>query len=475
MSARSFFLSFIFITLTALGFSNSTDPDFFWHIKTGELILTSGFPDGDPFSFTKLGSFWHLHEWLSEVLMYYLYVNFPHYVLSGLFAVFIILTFVLVYKRCEEKPYIASFATFITAYVSGISWGVRPQVFNMLGASLFIFVLEKIRKGERGFGSYILLFGSLILWVNLHAGAVLGTFLIMLFTALNFIKPIQNEIRPKLLVAVGLVFISILCLTLSPNGVNSLFYPFETLTSPAMRAYIDEWHSPDFHSDIGMPFYFLLMFTFFILLISRVTPSISDGVLILGSLAQALMSYRNIPFFCICIAPYLSKAIGELFSRRDELASLVNPPPIKETLGVKILFSVLTISFLAYGLNAVIKTYSKESEEITKNFPVEAVAKLKEFSAKRVYNFYSWGGYMIWNELPVLIDGRADMYGDEFFHKYSEVANVKKNAYETLESFKVDYVLFPTESSLVPFLKANGQYEQIYEDKLATILKRKGS
>lgn len=475
MSSRTFFISFIFITLFVLGFNNTTDPDFFWHIKTGKLILDSGIPTGDPFSLTKLGSYWHLHEWLSEVFMYYVYVNYPHWVLSTIFSLFIILTFTFVYKRCEEKPYIACFSTFMTAYVSGISWGVRPQVFNMLGASLFIFVLEKIRKGERGLGAYVLLFAALILWINLHAGAVLGTFLITLYTALSYLKPMQNEERPKLLTAFGIVIICILCLTLSPNGVSSLFYPFETLTSPAMRAYIDEWHSPDFHSEIGMPFYFLLIFTFFILLISRVTPGLLDGILILGSLAQALMSYRNIPFFCICIAPYLSKAIGDLFSRKEELLSLVKPPPIKEILGVKLLFLVLTISFLGYGLNAVRESYSKESEEIAKSFPVDAVAKLRELNAKRIYNFYSWGGYLIWNDFPAFIDGRADMYGDEFFHKYAEVATIKKNAYETLESFKVDYILYPSDSSLIPFLKANGQYEQVYEDKLATILKRKGS
>ncbi len=50
-----------------------TDPDFFTHVRTGQLIVDTGqIPTTDPFSFTWNGQPWTLHEWLSEVLMYLL-------------------------------------------------------------------------------------------------------------------------------------------------------------------------------------------------------------------------------------------------------------------------------------------------------------------------------------------------------------------------------------------------------------------
>jgi len=473
MSSRSFFISFIFVIIYILGFSNTTDSDFFWHIKTGKILLDTGFPQGDPFSFTKLGSFWHLHEWLSEVLMYFVYSNFPHWVLSALFSCFSLVSFLLVYKRCEEKPYIACIATFIPAYVSSISWGIRPQVFNMLGASLFIFILDKIRKGEYGPKSFLILFPTLIIWVNLHAGAVLGCLLVIFYVTLNFIVPYKKELKVNSMTTLGLISLSLICLLLSPYGFGSFFYTFETLTSSAMREHISEWNSPNFHTSEGAAFFVLVISTFLLLLISTKKPSLSDGILILGSLTQAFMSYRNITFFCICIGPFLSSLLGDLFSKIGSLSNLVKPKPRYESTKIKLIFTILIICFALQGLSLMAGIVKQENEYIKTALPVDAVVKLKELNPKRVYNYYSWGGYLIWNNIPVFIDGRADVYGDEFFNKYINIAKTKEGAYETLESFDVEYVIFPTDSGLIPFLKSNKEYQEIYKDKLATILKKK--
>ena len=49
------------------------DPDFFWHITAGKLIAQTGqVPSTDPFSFTWFGKPWTPHEWLSELLIYWL-------------------------------------------------------------------------------------------------------------------------------------------------------------------------------------------------------------------------------------------------------------------------------------------------------------------------------------------------------------------------------------------------------------------
>ena len=49
------------------------DPDFFWHVTAGQLLVQTGHvPSVDPFSFTWLGKPWTPHEWLSEVLIYWL-------------------------------------------------------------------------------------------------------------------------------------------------------------------------------------------------------------------------------------------------------------------------------------------------------------------------------------------------------------------------------------------------------------------
>ncbi len=47
------------------------DPDYYWHLKAGEYILTHGaLPSVDPFSYTFHGEPWVLHEWLFQVVLY---------------------------------------------------------------------------------------------------------------------------------------------------------------------------------------------------------------------------------------------------------------------------------------------------------------------------------------------------------------------------------------------------------------------
>lgn len=54
--------------LSAIGFSvfvRPTDIDFWWHLKTGELIAKTGtVPIADSFSYTVYGQAWTAHEWL---------------------------------------------------------------------------------------------------------------------------------------------------------------------------------------------------------------------------------------------------------------------------------------------------------------------------------------------------------------------------------------------------------------------------
>lgn len=474
MSSRTFFVFFLFFTIFNIAFLPTVDPDFFWHLKTGKLLLENGFPAGDPFSFTKLGSPWHLHEWLSEVVLFKIFDIAGSGALSLSFATLIVLTFVLVYLRSEEKPYISGIITFMVAYVSSVSWGIRPQVFNMLFASLFIFILEKIRTGKYTNKSYLLLFPLLVLWINLHSGAVLGLFLILIYTGLNLISPNEKSEKLPFSTALGIVLLGLIFMLSSPHGFASLIYPFETLSSPAMKAYIDEWHSPDFHADTGRPFYILLVATVFITMRSRAKPTISELVLILGSLSQALMSYRNIPFFCICVGPYLSRALGDILSTLSPLKDLVRPAPRRDPVQAKVIFGLLFLAYSCFGVLDLEKRVGKSQDEIDKDFPTIAISTLKILNPKRIFNFYSWGGYLIWNDVPVFIDGRADMYGDEFFDKYSEVANVKEDASKILSDYNIDYVLYPTGMPLVTYLKASGTYREVYRDKLATILERVG-
>ena len=51
-----------------------TDPDVWWHLRTGQLTLQNhSVFHTDPYSFTRFGQPWINHEWLSDVLLFGIY------------------------------------------------------------------------------------------------------------------------------------------------------------------------------------------------------------------------------------------------------------------------------------------------------------------------------------------------------------------------------------------------------------------
>src|SRR3990172_9986676 len=64
-------LALVCVGLVSVGLLHFTDPDYWWHLRTGRLIVETGsLPQADPFSFTAAGSDWLAHEWLAEVVIY---------------------------------------------------------------------------------------------------------------------------------------------------------------------------------------------------------------------------------------------------------------------------------------------------------------------------------------------------------------------------------------------------------------------
>src|SRR5882757_8866974 len=65
------FLVVLFLGLFAMAARNVTDPDVWWHLKTGQYIAEHhSVPHVDPFAHTRGAEPWVPHEWLTEALVY---------------------------------------------------------------------------------------------------------------------------------------------------------------------------------------------------------------------------------------------------------------------------------------------------------------------------------------------------------------------------------------------------------------------
>ena len=59
MTHRRLLIVVVFLVIFSFDLAHTTGIDFWWHLKTGELIVASGsIPRADPFSHTALGRPW---------------------------------------------------------------------------------------------------------------------------------------------------------------------------------------------------------------------------------------------------------------------------------------------------------------------------------------------------------------------------------------------------------------------------------
>src|ERR1700688_938954 len=148
------FAATLLFGLLAMTARPATDPDLWWHLRTGQWIVETGHvPHSDPFSFTRAGHAWVSHEWLSEVVFYELWKHAGAAALIVFSAIITTAGFMLLYLRClfygAEKHWAAA-ATAFGALPPAPSSAVRPQIFTSTLPSLLLWPLESSNKPEPG-------------------------------------------------------------------------------------------------------------------------------------------------------------------------------------------------------------------------------------------------------------------------------------------------------------------------------------
>jgi hypothetical protein len=461
----------------------ATDPDLWWHLRTGQWIVQTGHvPHTDPFSFTRVGHAWVAHEWLSEVVFYELWKHGGAAALIVFSAIVTTLGFMLLYLRCPPhggKRYWAVAATALGALAAAPAWGARPQMFTFTLASLLLWLLERGNEKDKGKDRAKLLLWIpplFLLWLNLHAGFALGPALLfaygvglLLETAVG--TTTWQEARPIILRVSLLLLACFALVPLNPSGVQLYRYPLDTLRSPAMRSFIGEWSSPNFHEGTYRPL--LLLWLLLLIALASSRSRLRGRVivpLILTALA-ALDAVRHIAIFVLMAIPVIAAVLP------SASASLANPRPRPSGSPFRPLFSGTVLLLMAVFASAKWVTLARyQNAHEAENFPQSAVAFLRSGDyPERVFVYYDWGGYAIWKLYPehrVFLDGRADLYGDDLLHQFKTAVELRNGWRDVLDKWYVDAVLLPPSCALAQGLLLDPDWHATFSDSKATILLR---
>jgi hypothetical protein len=428
LSTRRTFVVVLALGLFTMAGRDNLDPDFWWHLKTGQLIWeTHSVPKVDPFSCARAGHPWVAHEWLSELFIYGLYQHIGNNGLVWVFAFLVALAHLMTYLRCPGRPYLAGAVTLWGAVASLPTWGVRPQMLSLLLAAVLLFLLDRAEENPR----LVWLLPPLVLvWANLHAGYAAGMGFIALYLVgwsiegwFQTPRASARRGKRKLLIAGAVSVVAALC---NPNGIRLLWYPFETLNSRAMQRFITEWASPDFHQPVSWPLLALLPAA---ILALRGSPTRGrDVALLLPTSAMALVSIRLVPLFVIVAIPIVSRGLTELAKRQRFIAPLLEAG-IEANWRRQLLHAVALAAVLIFAWVEIRQVDARSDRLQREIFPVAAA----DFLARQptqgcLFNHYYWGGYLIWRLYPkyrVGIDGRADVYGDSYIFDFVDTFNAR--------------------------------------------------
>jgi hypothetical protein len=490
----------LFAAIFSLAAVPPLDPDLWWHLANGRLILTTGsIPHVDVYSFSAAGQPWVMHEWLADLGMYLLYQHGGLPFMVAVFAGVVTASAVCLYLLLRQTGLAASAAaalTLVGALAGSTAWGARPQLLNVLFCGLLLLGLMRYRAGRL---SAFALPPFIWLWANLHSAFVVGVIISLLFLAGEVFETWRarpNAMPRRRLTALGWGIGAGLGLAfVNPFGIQTVLFSLGTLTSPLIQNNIQEWASPDFHSMAGMMFEGLVFLLLVGLATGRVKARSSEWLIAFALLYLALASQRHVPLFVLGAAPLMGRCAQALLGLLASVLPPVHDRPAAQAafrwapsrpgspglaLGAInfVLLIVVGAGMVAYRALPNLQP-GAQGQAISAALPVGATDALQALGRPvRVFNYYDYGGYLVWRLFPgggrVFIDGRVEVYGSQIFSRYLQVSYMSPAWPDVIAQAHPDAIILPNAHPLVGILRQDPTWQVLRRDQVATVFTRVG-
>lgn len=450
------------------------DPDCWWHIKTGELILaTHRFPHTDPYSFTVGGQPWLAFEWGGDVLLALASrwgglrgLDLLFMLIAG--AILIALYYLATLCAGNSK---AGFVAAAVLYLLAIpSFSLRPQMLGYLFLVITLIVLERFRHGMRGTIWFLpLLF---LMWVNAHASWIIGLGVLALYWLAGQFEwkaggvEVVRWSRADRVRLSFVLFLSICTLPITPYGTELCAFPFQVASGfPISHAIIREWQPMPFDLAGGKLFLAAVLGFVMAQIVYRFVWRLETLALFLGGTAMATLHVRFlllfVPFFAPVLAVILARWVSPYNRGKDQ--------PI---------LNAVLMAAIAVGMIHYFPSRAELEDRVAESFPVGAVEYLNSHNVPEpMLNSYRFGGYLAWARGPehkIFIDGRSELYETGgLLNDHMQVLDGKPAALAVLRFYGIRSLILEHSEPLVSMVNVLPEWQKVYSDNRSEIFVRR--
>lgn len=523
------------VAIVPRGLQNDT----FYTIKLGKLILDNGIDMQEHFAWHEGLPYTYPH-WLYDMIMYLVYsvggytgIYISTIVLSAILGVAIYLT----NSKLTKNTVIPFFMTILVLYIGKDFLTARAQLVTFILFVLTIYCIECfLETKKKRYVVGLLLIPTLI--ANIHAAVFpfyfvlylpyIGEWFIYFFTqqkdliTLILLKSDELEIRklskkenrnekqtkklellnnrieknkkrledhklnPKepykiiiqpsnqMLILVVIMIIAAFTGLLTPIGDTPYTYLVHSMQGNTMQNISEHLPTTLYYAKDVLGFFIIA-----VLLVSftKVKIKLSDLFLLGGLMFLTIMSRRQASLLYFVGILVINRILAHLIEVFDKD-------------GIQEILKYLTMLFcrvFIYSVFAIFMVFSlkssKEQEIVSpKVYPIEAVQFIKnnlDIHEIKLFNEYNFGSYLLFEDIPVFIDSRADVYDpqfnkweDDIFRDFMNIKDVTVDYEEKFDHYGVTHLLIYKNSVLNKVLKLDAHYLELYKDDNFIIYER---
>lgn len=213
-----------------------------------------------------------------------------------------------------------------------------------------------------------------------------------------------------------------------------------------------------------------------ILIFTDTKITLSDLFMTGGLLFLAFSSRRQVSMFLLIGSLILTRLLCKLIDKYDPEGTEKFIRFIVTWMGRIIAIGVILLLCFVTLRKKVGDKFVDET-----SYPVAAAEYIKEkldLTTMRLYNEYNYGSYLLFQDIPVFIDSRADLYAPEFnggrdiFSDFINTSNIGVYYEDKMEEYDITHVILYNNAKLNMFLSRDENYKEIYSDDYFCIYER---